>query len=101
MLLLSRATLEEISEADLLLHIVDLSSSSAAEQCSVVEDILKDMGISDKPIITVLNKIDLLLDNTKRWQEKEALEFLSENIEKPGDDTVMVSAAKAGVLIIC
>lgn len=55
-----RATLEELSEADLLLHIVDISSETAAQQCHTVEDILKDLGIVDKPTLLVLNKIDLL-----------------------------------------
>jgi len=89
-----RATLEEINEADLLLHIVDLSSTSAAEQCRVVENILEDMGIAGKPRITVLNKIDLLLDNTKTWDEKEALAYLCQKCEKPDKNTVMVSAVK-------
>ena len=89
-----RATLEEINEADLLLNIVDLSSTNASEQCRVVENILEDMGIAEKPRITVLNKIDLLLDNTKTWDEKEALAYLSQKGEKPGENTVMVSAIK-------
>jgi len=89
-----RATLEEITEADLLLHIVDLSSASAAEQCRVVEDILKDMDIAEKPRITVLNKIDLLLDDAKTWQKKEALAYLSQQGEKADENTVMISAAK-------
>ncbi len=89
-----RATLEEITEADLLLHIVDLSSTSAAEQCRVVEDILKDMEIAEKPRVTVLNKIDLLLDSTKNWDEKEALAYLHQKDENVDENTVMVSAAK-------
>ena len=55
-----RATLEELSEADLLLHIVDIASNTSAQQCHTVEDILKDLGLADKPTLLVLNKIDLL-----------------------------------------
>ncbi|OGO16788.1 MAG: GTPase HflX, partial [Chloroflexi bacterium RBG_16_50_11] len=56
-----RATLEELSEASLLLHVVDLSSPDAPEQCQAVEKILGDLGLLDKQRITVLNKIDRLL----------------------------------------
>jgi GTP-binding protein HflX len=55
-----RATLEELSEADLLLHIVDIASDTSAQQCHTVEDILKDLGLADMPTLLVLNKIDLL-----------------------------------------
>jgi len=55
-----RATLEELSEADMLLHIVDIASETAAQQCHTVEDILKELGLADKPTLLALNKIDLL-----------------------------------------
>jgi len=58
-----RATLEELTEASLLLHVVDLTSHNAAEQCQTVEDILSDLDLMDKPRITALNKIDLLVDD--------------------------------------
>ena len=89
-----RATLEELDEADLLLHVVDLSSSDAAEQCQAVEEILESLGLSYKPMITVLNKIDLLLDNNRTWNEREALEFLSGRDLPENKDAVMVSAEK-------
>jgi GTP-binding protein HflX len=89
-----RATLEELDEADLLLHVVDLSSPDAAEQCQAVEEILESLGLSDKPMITVLNKIDLLLDNNRTWNEREALEFLSGRDLPENKDAVMVSAEK-------
>ena len=60
-----RATLEELTEASMLLHVVDLSSHNAAEQCQIVEDILADLNLMDKPRITALNKIDLLLDDSQ------------------------------------
>lgn len=55
-----RATLEELEEADLLLHVVDVTHKNAAEQCQTVEDILRDLGLGHKPRLTLLNKIDLL-----------------------------------------
>jgi GTP-binding protein HflX len=55
-----RATLEELSEASLLLHVVDVTHPDAAEQSQTVEDTLADLGLADKPCITVLNKADLI-----------------------------------------
>jgi GTP-binding protein HflX len=55
-----RATLEEIGEADLLLHVVDITHNNALQQASTVGEVLRDLGAIAKPIITALNKIDLL-----------------------------------------
>jgi len=89
-----RATLEELGEATLLLHVVDLSSPDAPEQCQTVEDILGELGLADRPRITALNKIDLLLDSSRVWDEKSALDYFS-NQEVPTDeDTVHISAVK-------
>jgi len=55
-----RATLEELSEASLLLHVVDITHPDAAEQAQTVEDTLIDLGVADKPRITVFNKADLV-----------------------------------------
>ncbi len=53
-----RATLEEVYEADLLLHVIDSSSSGVLEHIRVVEDVLSDLGVEGKPIIRVFNKLD-------------------------------------------
>jgi GTP-binding protein HflX len=55
-----RATLEEIEEADLLLHVVDITHPNAVEQAKAVEQTLNDLEISDIPIVMALNKIDRL-----------------------------------------
>ena len=87
-----RATLEELDEAALLLHIVDLASSDAAEQCQTVESILSDLNLMDKPRVTVLNKIDLLLSNDQDWDEATAINYLSD--KSLDEKTVLVSAIK-------
>ena len=87
-----RATLEELDEAALLLHVVDLSSPDAAEQCQTVEDILADLNLSGKTIITVLNKIDRLLPNDRQWDETGATEFLAD--QSAGEKTVLMSATR-------
>lgn len=55
-----RATLEELSESDLLLHVVDVTHPKSAEQAGVVETTLKELGLEEKPRLLVLNKMDLL-----------------------------------------
>jgi GTP-binding protein HflX len=55
-----RATLEELKEADCILHVIDITSSTFERQITAVEATLSDIGIPDIPVINILNKIDLL-----------------------------------------
>ena len=57
-----RATLEEINEADLILHVVDITHPNAREQSETVVQTLADLGLDDCPSIIALNKIDRLVD---------------------------------------
>ncbi len=57
-----RATLEEIAEADLLLHVVDISHPNAMNHAEAVHETLEEIEAEHVPVITVLNKIDLLSD---------------------------------------
>jgi GTP-binding protein HflX len=57
-----RATLEEIGEADLILHIIDITHQNALEQAAAVEATLRDIGATDAPVVVALNKIDRLDD---------------------------------------
>ena len=56
-----RATLEEINEASVLMHVVDVTHPNAAEQMQTVMSVLEDLGADDKPVVTALNKVDKLL----------------------------------------
>ena len=58
-----RATLEEINEATVLLHVVDVTHPNAAEQVQTVMDVLEELGADDKPVVTALNKVDRLAAN--------------------------------------
>jgi GTP-binding protein HflX len=94
-----RATLEELDEANLLLHLVDAASGSAAEQCQTVENILGEMDLSAKPRLTVLNKIDLYLEKVEHlpgvvWDEKTAQEYFISHGMTPEENTVHTSAVK-------
>ena len=57
-----RATLEELEEADLLLHVVDGTSPDVIEQCQSVERTLRELGVDQRPTLTVINKIDAMED---------------------------------------
>ena len=59
-----KATLEEVSEADMLLHVVDISHPKAKEQSDAVYRVLDEIGAKGKPVITALNKIDLVDDKS-------------------------------------
>lgn len=62
-----KSTLDEVREADLLLHVVDISHPDFEEQITVVNNTLKDLGCADKPSIIIFNKIDAYT-----WIEKDA-----------------------------
>lgn len=68
-----RATLEELEEASLLIHVVDISHPQASEQEEVVDATLKDLGLENRLRITVLNKIDLLTNRDGRVVNNEEL----------------------------
>ncbi len=57
-----RATLEEVTEADFLIHVVDISHHFSQEQRQSVTQVLSELGVPDKPMITVFNKSDLITD---------------------------------------
>jgi GTP-binding protein HflX len=59
-----KSTLEEVTEADLLLHIIDVSSPYFEDQIRVVEETLEDLGAADKTTLMVFNKVDLLADRS-------------------------------------
>jgi GTP-binding protein HflX len=87
-----RATLEELEDANLLLNVVDFSSAHAPEEVFTVENILKELNLENKPRITILNKIDRLLDNTRKWNEQEALQYFQSVHQQSDPNTVFVSA---------
>jgi GTP-binding protein HflX len=60
-----RSTLEELHEADLLVHVVDGSSPTAREELEVTIQVMKELGVENKSRITVLNKMDLLRADTE------------------------------------
>jgi GTPase len=91
-----RATLEELTEAAVLMHVVDISSPYSSQQSEVVEDTLAGLGLSDRPRATVLNKIDRLLPPNEGMTEPDAINYLTaaNAAGQPADNTVLVSATR-------
>ena len=90
-----RATLEELTEADLLLHVVDIAHPNAADQSQTVDDTLAELGLADKPRVTALNKVDLVVerDGGSHPNMEELAEYeLSLAEHRP--DAVLVSAER-------
>ncbi|HUX34864.1 MAG TPA: GTPase HflX [Gemmatimonadaceae bacterium] len=84
-----RATLEETRDADLLLHVVDASHPVWEDQKQVVEQVLDELDLEEKPVLVVYNKIDALTD--------EQLLALQSRVSTPGG-AVFVSALAEGGL---
>ncbi len=95
-----KSTLDEVREADLLLHVVDISHTDFEEQINVVNETLSEIGGADKPTIMVFNKMDAYT-----WKTKDAddlTEYTDENvtleelrntwIAKSNDPAIFISA---------
>lgn len=70
-----KATLEEVTEADLLVHVLDASSTKVYEKNTAVIEVLKELQADNKPMITALNKIDLITD--RAWIQAIASDFVN------------------------
>ncbi len=76
-----KSTLDETREADILLHVVDLSHPNYEDQINVVNETLKDLEAFDKPVIIVFNKIDLYEQKAfDPWLEEEVKEQLMKEL---------------------
>lgn len=95
-----KSTLDEVREADLLLHVVDLSHPDFEEQIDVVNRTLADLGCAEKPVIIVFNKIDAYTwtekaadDLTPATKENISLEELQRTwMAKMGEGCIFISA---------
>jgi len=76
-----KATLEEVADADLLIHVLDASDQRMHQHDQAVQSVLDELGLKDKPILAALNKIDLIADRS--WLEVYKNDF---------DDSVVISA---------
>ncbi|HEU0015629.1 MAG TPA: GTPase HflX [Longimicrobium sp.] len=113
-----RATLEEAAEADVLLHVIDASHPAWEEQKQVVEEVLADLGLRERPVVLVFNKVDRLSHDEEQalrersygapaiftsTVEESGLESLRENLlrrlrEVRPDVRLTLSSTQGGLL---
>jgi len=94
-----KSTLDEVREADVLLHVVDISHPSFEDHIRAVNETLKELGALDKPTITVFNKIDAYRPETDQQDDNETEswpisleEFKSSWMAKHNSPAVFISA---------
>lgn len=93
-----KSTLDEVREADILLHVVDISHPNYEEQIGVVNKTLQELDAFNKPILTIFNKMDLYEEKTfDNWLEestkKEILNDLYERWQRETHDNAIFVAA--------
>jgi len=84
-----RATLEELSDADILVHLVDITHPDAEEQYTTVERTVEELGLADKPRIVAFNKVDKLADANG---EPGAVRDLEGALRAEHPEAVLISA---------
>ena len=88
-----KSTLDEVREADILLHVVDTSHPAYEEQIGVVNKTLQDIKAFDKPMITIFNKMDLYEKNTfDEWLEEPVKKELLEDLRDRWDNETQGNA---------
>lgn len=93
-----KSTLDEVREADILLHVVDISHSNYEDQIGVVNKTLQELKAFDKPIITVFNKMDLYIRNTfDEWLDEGTKQQILYDLEQrwqgeTNDNAIFISA---------
>lgn len=88
-----KSTLDEIREADVLIHVVDVSHPSLDDHISVVNNTLKDIKAGDKPTLLVFNKVDLLEEEEDLTIKEKIAQLKSTYLNKEQNDVVFISAA--------
>ena len=96
-----KSTLDEVREADLLLHVVDISHPNFEEQIAVVRETLREIGAGDKPVFMVFNKVDAFRykpkeedDLTPATRENLSLDEIKRSWMAKGDTPCIFISAK-------
>lgn len=91
-----KSTLDEVTESDILLHVVDISHPLYHEQMDVVNQTLSELGAAEKPQIVIYNKIDLVKPEEGETIEGDMLDYLQSKKLMNGkeEDAVFISAAQ-------
>lgn len=90
-----RATLEELAEADLLLHVIDISHRNAFEHTETVDRTLAELGVGEKPVLLALNKVDALAaDDGAAVEDYDHAKAIILGAGAPPRNVVLISAAR-------
>jgi GTPase len=95
-----KSTLDEVREADILLHVVDISHAGHEEQMAVVNKTLQELNIFDKPVLTIFNKMDLYEEQTfDKWLDEDAKKQILEDLKErwqreTSNNAVFISATE-------
>jgi GTP-binding protein HflX len=93
-----KSTLDEVREADILLHVVDISHPAHEDQIGVVNKTLQELNAFEKPILTIFNKMDLYIKNTfDEWLEEDTRQQILEDLRSrwnnvTGGNALFISA---------
>jgi GTP-binding protein HflX len=87
-----KSTLDEVREADILLHVVDVSHPNFEEQVNVVDQTLVEIGAINKPTIIIFNKIDLLLETDELSKEEQLNNLKNTWMAKAHSPMIFISA---------
>ena len=93
-----KSTLDEVREADILLHVVDTSHPGYEDQIGVVNKTLQELNVHEKPTITIFNKMDLYIKNTfDEWLNDETKEQILDDLkqrwqEQTAGNAIFISA---------
>jgi GTPase len=93
-----KSTLDEVREADILLHVVDISHPNYEDQLGVVNKTLQELNAYDKPVMVVFNKMDLYIKNTfDEWLDEEVKQQILEDLKarwqgETGGNAIFISA---------
>ena len=93
-----KSTLDEVREADILLHVVDTSHLNYEDQIGVVNKTLQELNVHEKPTITIFNKMDLYIKNTfDEWLNDETKEQILDDLKQrwqaqTGGNAIFISA---------
>jgi GTPase len=94
-----KSTLDEVREADVLLHVVDISHPQYEEQLAVVNKTLAEIGCAEKPTITIFNKMDLFEKNTfDEWLEDDVKKEIVKELKERWDETTKGSCVFVAAL---
>jgi GTP-binding protein HflX len=89
-----RATLEEVAEADLILHVIDASAPDRARRMDAVRKVLEEVGALDVPLIDVYNKCDAITaDERRRLQDQDPAALLISSLTREGLDELVDTVA--------